>query len=50
VASEPRKERMVRAFVGDSTMTRLFGIGWQLTPTWTPMSISPVMSHPLVTV
>lgn len=50
VASEPRKEAIVRAFVGDSTMTRLFGIGWQLTPLPTLMSISVVVSLPMVTV
>lgn len=41
---------MVRAFVGDSTMTRLFDIGSQLTPTRWPMSISSVVSWLLVTV
>jgi dTMP kinase len=41
---------MVRAFVGDSTITRLFGIGRQLTPLPVPMSISVVLSRPLVTV
>lgn len=41
---------MVRAFVGDSTITRLFGIGWQLTPCSTPMSISAAVSQRVVTV
>lgn len=41
---------MVRAFVGDSTMTRLFGIGAQLTPDRVPMSISLTLSPPMVTV
>ena len=41
---------MVRAFVGDSTITRLFGIGAQLTPPGVAMSISAVVSPPLVTV
>lgn len=50
VASEPRNDEIVRAFVGDSTMTRLLGIGAQLTPTRWAMSISPVVSHVLVTV
>ena len=50
MASEPRKAEMVRALVGDSTITRLFGIGWQLTPLHALMSISAVVSGPLVTV
>lgn len=50
VASEPRNEAIVRAFVGDSTMTRLLVIGSQLTPVRGLMSISPVVSHPMVTV
>jgi dTMP kinase len=41
---------MVRAFVGDSTITRLFGIDAQLTPVGRAMSISVVVSPPLVTV
>lgn len=41
---------MVRAFVGDSTITRLFGIGSQLTPLVVPMSISALVSQSLVTV
>lgn len=41
---------MVRAFVGDSTITRLFGIGSQLTPLVGPMSISALVSQCLVTV
>lgn len=41
---------MVRAFVGDSTITRLFGIGGQLTPSQTLMSISSAVSQPVVTV
>lgn len=41
---------MVRAFVGDSTMTRLLGIAGQLTPDRGPMSISAVVSQRLVTV
>jgi len=41
---------MVRALVGDSTITRLFGIGSQLTPLRGPMSIFAVVSQPLVTV
>lgn len=41
---------MVLAFVGDSTITRLFGIGRQLTPFPPPMSISVVLSRPVVTV
>lgn len=50
VASDPRKEAIVRALVGDSTMTRLLGIGGQLTPIRGVMSISPIVSQPLVTV
>jgi dTMP kinase len=50
LASEPKKVEMVRAFVGDSTMTRLFGIGSQLTPVVGPMSISALVSQWLVTV
>lgn len=50
VASDPRKEEMVLAFVGDSTITRLFGIGGQLTPFPAPMSISAFVSAALVTV
>lgn len=50
VASEPRKEAIVRAFVGDSTITRLFGIDSQLTPSRTPMSISGCVSPATVTV
>jgi dTMP kinase len=50
VASEPRKDAMVRAFVGDSTITRLFGIDPQLTPVGLAMSIFAVVSPPLVTV
>jgi len=41
---------MVRAFVGDSTITRLFGIDAQLTPPARVMSIFAVVSSPLVTV
>lgn len=41
---------MVRALVGDSTITRLFGIGGQLTPSPTLMSISSAVSQPRVTV
>lgn len=41
---------MVRAFVGDSTMTRLLGIAGQLTPDRGLMSISVVVSQRLVTV
>lgn len=41
---------MVRAFVGDSTITRLLGIARQLTPVATPMSISATVSGPMVTV
>ena len=41
---------MVRAFVGDSTITRLFGIDAQLTPVGRAMSISVVVSPALVTV
>ena len=41
---------MVRAFVGDSTMTRLLGIAGQLTPDRGLMSISAVVSQRLVTV
>lgn len=50
VASEPRNAEIVRAFVGDSTMTRLLAIAGQLTPVRGLMSISPTLSHPLVTV
>jgi dTMP kinase len=50
VASESRNEEIVRAFVGDSTMTRLLGIGSQLTPTPGAMSISGSVSPGLVTV
>lgn len=50
MASEPRKAEMVRALVGDSTITRLFGMGRQLTPLHAIMSISAVVSGPLVTV
>jgi dTMP kinase len=41
---------MVRAFVGDSTITRLFGIARQLTPSSPLMSISVALSPPMVTV
>lgn len=41
---------MVRALVGDSTMTRLLGIGSQLTPDVGAMSISALVSQALVTV
>ncbi len=41
---------MVRALVGDSTMTRLFAIGWQLTPIRGAMSISSVVYQAMVTV
>lgn len=41
---------MVRALVGDSTMTRLLGIGGQLTPCRCPMSISLCVSQGAVTV
>lgn len=50
LASELRKAEMVLAFVGDSTMTRLLGIGGQLTPDVGRMSISAVVSRPVVTV
>lgn len=50
VASEPRKAAIVRAFVGDSTITRLLGIDAQLTPVPGVMSILAVLSPSLVTV
>jgi dTMP kinase len=50
VASEPRYEEMVFAFVGDSTITRLFGIGGQLTPFLALMSIFVFVPLAVVTV
>jgi dTMP kinase len=50
VASEPRNEEIVRAFVGDSTITRLFAIGGQLTPFPGQMSIFGSVSGSMVTV